>query len=354
VFSSVISWAKSSHQTKVKVVITGGKSIQTMGKSVHLLDTLYPGKRKLSMLSLRRSCPLSLINNIVYSWVVYRARVGAGATAAEIARNTRLQRSKTVAKSVRKLLELKLICTNGRRYHAEQPPEDWFVYSKREGPWYTRLVYWRMLMRTQTNPLTATHAALLSMLYAKQLRDGMTVTAGVKQLASLLHVTAKTVRTGLKRLEEVGFIKDGSLIPPQEIPEYDGCWWREAPPQKRSSQAPVELTQLSAHAGNLAELMDNHGYKMDKVLDGIGSKASQSGYDPDKFIKLLIHAMNAFKGATMWDKRAYVLWDMGELIRAADGETAVNRKKGKVDYPNSFGLFRWKLERRVRKSGGSW
>jgi hypothetical protein len=116
------------------------------------------------------------------------------------------------------LLDLGLVEWRGRHVFAKEPSLDQFVYSvdprRQNEPWHKRLAYFCLLCLSTSCRLTLKQVVVLCLLFSPNMRDGVHVVPRQKHLAALLRISEKTVRTALKKLEEVGCFKDGQLLPP--------------------------------------------------------------------------------------------------------------------------------------------
>src|SRR4051794_23528876 len=85
----------------------------------------YAGKLSLRVIRFQGDHGYSLRDRIVYSYLVYRARQGAGATRGAIARSTGLPRTSAVITAVDHLASTGLVAQGrGHEVVAAEPPDD--------------------------------------------------------------------------------------------------------------------------------------------------------------------------------------------------------------------------------------
>lgn len=151
---------------------------------------------------------------LVFSFLGYRARLNNGANAAEIASAIGLD-----ARTVRDVLPSlgQLVRQDGRKWHAVEPPEDFFIKTRDADHWYDRLAYTMLLLprkgaKIESGPVprrfAMNHAAVYS--YLVSFSKGTDTARGitVKGLATMLNgLNPKTIKAVLDDLYFVKLIE---------------------------------------------------------------------------------------------------------------------------------------------------
>jgi hypothetical protein len=313
------------------------------GKSVQLLTEWFPGKRVIKCLLLRKTIALGFGDRLAYSWLVYRARYGRGASRYQLANATGLHRTKTIPRLITRLLDLGLVEWRGRRVFAKEPAPGQFVFTcdprSQSDPWYKRLAYFCLLSPSASCPLTLKQVAVLCLLLSPNMRDALSVAPRLKHVAALLRISEKTVRTALRKLEEVGFLKDGQLLRPR--PEML-AWWQDRP--EREKVATVRCDQESGWDNysrwfpKLVDVLDAYTCEDWKgIINRIGRMFQQAGYPLEEAGNVLVDAVNELQKT---GKVARLVRNTAALVKKAEDRTAISRSEGRFHGPTSLGLFK--------------
>jgi predicted transcriptional regulator len=314
------------------------------GKSVHPVRDWFAGKATVRCVVPTAALDLRLNERLAYSWLVYRARYGRGSTRAGLAEGTGLHRTKTVPRVVARLLDLGLVQRRGKLLFAKQPGPGLFSCTadsrRRDDPWYKRLNYFVIVMRSAKSPLTTTQAAVLSVLYSQNMRDGLRVNPSARHLASLLRVSVKTVRSALRRLEECGLVAGGTLVPPTAEML---AWWKDRPHREQceasgqGDQTPG-WDNYSQWFPKLIESLDAYlPEDWTAIINKIGRAFGASDYPFQQATDLFVEVLN---GPNMKSIRAAIVRNVPTLVRKAEEATRKYRDLGKFHGANSLVLFR--------------
>jgi hypothetical protein len=156
----------------------------------------------------RKPCPLSLRARVVYSYLAYRARLGHGASLAEL--REALPLSHGARDAVRELAGYDLArCTAAERCTARPPADpvrDWFVWLdkvKPDAPWPDRMNRYRFHLQNKTSPLSLQGLALLNVLVDMDKQDKLVSRNG---LAAILASHPRTVARQVRALEGYGLV----------------------------------------------------------------------------------------------------------------------------------------------------
>jgi hypothetical protein len=250
------------------------------------------------------------------------------------------------------LLGLGLVEWRGRKVFAKEPSSDQFVFTsdprRQSDPWHKKLAYFCLLSPAACCPLTLKQVAVLCLLFSPNMRDGLSVAPRQKHLAALLRISEKTVRTALRKLEEVGFLNDGQLVPP--TPEML-AWWADRP--QREKVAPVHCDQEPGwdnYARSFPKLVDVLGaYSCEDwrgILDRIGRMFQQAGYPFEEASNVLVDAVNDLRRS---GKVARLVRNTAALVKKAEDRTALSRSLGQFHGPTSIGLFKKILRSEVSR-----
>jgi hypothetical protein len=235
---------------------------------------------------------------------------------------------------------------------AKEPSADHFVFvadpRRQNDPWYKRLAYFWLLSPSASCPLTLKQVAVLSLLYSPNMRDGLHVAPRRKHIAALLRISEKTVKAALQRLEQVGVLKDGQLIPP--APEML-AWWEDRP--RRETVARVQCRQepswdnYSESLQQVVDALDAHTCEdWQGIINRIGRTFQQAGYPFEEVSNLLVDAFNELRKK---DKVARLVRNVAALVKKAEDRTAYYRSQGQFHGPTSIGLFKKIIRSEVKR-----
>lgn len=295
---------------------------------------------------------MRLHDRLAYSWLVYRARYGRGASQAQLAAATGLHRTQTIPPLLTRLLVSGLVEWRGRKVFAREPSPDQFVFTvdprRQNDPWYNRLNYFMLLKPSATCPLTITQVAVLCLLYCRNMRVGLAVEPRRKHLAALLQCSEKTVRTALHKLEEVGLLKDGLLLPP--TPDMQD-WWEDRPKGTKVATVHCEREPgWDSYSQTLHQLVDAmEAYTCEDwkgIINRIGRTFQQAGYPFDEASNVLVDAVNELRAR---GKVARLVRNVAALVKKAEDRTAYSRNQGQFHGPNSIGLFKTMIRSEVKR-----
>ena len=172
------------------------------------------GKKWLAFLKRRKASNLDFSERVVFSYLVYQARHGCGASIGSVARFTGLSRD-VVPDVLKRLRGFGLVKTEGGEHFALEPSGEtagWFPIRKggRGRPWVSRLAYYPVYMVTTACPLTDRQNVLYWCLRDLDLdNDGVVKGQTESGLAALLSVSRQTVGTALGVLRGHGLIEIG-------------------------------------------------------------------------------------------------------------------------------------------------
>jgi DNA-binding MarR family transcriptional regulator len=319
------------------------------GKSVQLISEWFPGKKVIKCLLPRKALVLGFNDRLAYSWLVYRAKYGRGASQSQLAAATGLHRTKTIPRLITRLLGMGLVERRGRKVFAKEPSPDHFVYAaghkKQDDPWYKRLAYFCLMSPSVHCPLTLKQVAVLCLLFSPNMRD---VAPRRKHLATLLRISEKTVRTALHKLEEVGCLKDGQLLLP--TPDKQ-TWWEDRPKQEKIATIHCDQEPSWENYSNtlhqLVEALDAYNCEDWKgTINRIGRTFQQAGYPFEEASNILVGAVNDLRKT---NKIARLVLNTAALVKKAEDRTAYYRSQGQFHGATSFGLFKKMLRNEVKR-----
>lgn len=111
--------------------------------------------KKITLLTTKPNCLLSLNARIIYSHLVYRGRFGKGMTRKEIAAAWRLNRTRDVNAALSELDAHSLVARKGNRLFANEPPTGWFANkAKPQKKWQDTLAGFPLPLRGSECKLT--------------------------------------------------------------------------------------------------------------------------------------------------------------------------------------------------------
>jgi biotin operon repressor len=193
------------------------------------------GKKWLPLVKKTTGCRLNFSDRMVYSYLTYQERYGAGSSVTSIARFTGLARD-VVPDRLKQLREFGLAIEEGGEHFAAVPSGEtaaWFPVRKGGG-----LAYYPVYLAAASCPLTDRQNALYWCL--RDLARGGTEAKGQTEsgLAALLSVSRQTVRAAIAALRGHGLVQvgRGRRMLAFRILEFPTSWIRDA----RETPVPTE------------------------------------------------------------------------------------------------------------------
>ncbi len=188
-------------------------------RKTNKLELWLPKRKYIKLLNLRKSCPLTFNERLVYSLLLYASRRKRVTGLSQRAVSRLLQLDKdTVPKVVRGLVGHGLAERENGLVVAREPTGDrvnWFVYLNRPGcpRWQDQYAY---LLTALPAPLQekcgrkrlklSPHQIALYCLLVNKEKDGK-AELSTASMAGLLGVDVRTVRSALATLEECGLVE---------------------------------------------------------------------------------------------------------------------------------------------------
>ena len=172
------------------------------------------GKKWLAFLKRTKASKLDFSERVVYSYLVYQARYGCGATVSAISRSAGMSRD-VIPDVLKRLRGFGLVLTEIGEHFALEPSGEtsgWFPIRRggKGRPWHGRLAYYPVYLASASCPLTDRQNALYWCLRDLDLDgDGQVKGQTESGLAALLSVSRQTVGTALKALREHHLIEIG-------------------------------------------------------------------------------------------------------------------------------------------------
>ena len=149
---------------------------------------------------------------LVFSLLTFRKVINRGAGLRDISRETTLH-PKTVKNALASLKQI--VKQRGSKWHAVEPPDDWFITAKKSDDWSQRLAYMKLLIPMTNAKITVNgkerrfglnHAAVYSVLRSKA-DEGLVRSTSAEAISALLNgVHRKTIASVLADLETIGLI----------------------------------------------------------------------------------------------------------------------------------------------------
>jgi DNA-binding MarR family transcriptional regulator len=202
-----------------RYIISRRKLLMMTDRKTNKLERWLPKKKYLKLLSLRKTCPLTFNERLVFSLLVYASRRKRVAGLSQRAASRLLQLDKdTVPAVVADLIRHGLAERAGGLVHAKEPAGDrvnWFVHLNRPGcaRWQDQYAYLLVALAAplQQRPgrrrlkLSPRQIALYCLLINRE-KDGQ-AELSTASMAGLLGVDVRTVRSALRTLEECGLVE---------------------------------------------------------------------------------------------------------------------------------------------------
>ena len=284
---------------------------------------------------------------IVYSFLAYRAKSGAGASMREIVKETGLHRS-TVKKAI---VHLDQLCEQqGNKWFAQEPQRGWFITSDKltGAHWHDRIVYTILYVSRKgatvpkpTGPrrFGMNHAAVFSLIISYAKHSNPTKRLSINYIASLLQgINRKTVAKVLDDLRTLGIIhceQHGSRLAIQLLPLTDDHWQLfepQVPPVDKPPAPSLELPELH------------------------GDEIKIDGYDEHRSVCERLMTEQLVEQAVKLAKRLGLqLEPFEDEVSAAKRLHDQNVKDGKCPFPN-FGKYvvnrlnnQWQERERIRR-----
>jgi hypothetical protein len=299
----------------------------------------YPDKQRVPVVIPARDFRLRFEDQLAYSWLVYRARKGRGASRAGLARATGLAR-RSMPAIVKRLVGAPLIEVRNRLLFALQPTPDQFTFTQRDAEWPERLAYWWFLVPSAACPLTLRQVAVLCDLHTLS-------SSGRKRLARILRFDRSTVRTALAKLRDLLIVNE--LDEPLKPTPAHLAWWQDRP-KLCGRRLPPDWPNLAKYLKGLPEHLEKC-YPDDHWVFYFGEArfaAETAGYDFGKFVGLLLDTAVALKSNFAISE---FVRKLPGLIRRAEQETRKHNSSHAEKYPNGFGLLRYFCKIETSKKG---
>lgn len=159
------------------------------------------GKRVVKLVMDAKGSPLRFHDRLVYSFLVYRSRIGKGATKKEIAQTLGINH-RTVCKGLEVISGHGLVMREGLRWSALKPQGEaakLFCYHERANLWQGCIKSIPVYLPSQDSPVSLRAHAILSVLMMKEEKHGV---AGISHayLARALGMTEACVGTHIGAL----------------------------------------------------------------------------------------------------------------------------------------------------------
>jgi hypothetical protein len=176
------------------------------------------GKRVVKLVMDAKGSPLRFHDRLVYSFLVYRSRIGKGATKKEIAQAIGINH-RTVCKALEVISSHGLVQKEGLHWSALKPKGEaakLFRYHEKAGTWQGCIKTIPLYLPSPGSPVSLRAHAILSVLMMKEKRYGV---AGISHayLARALGMTEACVGTHIRALVANRAI----LVDPRDSRRYD-------------------------------------------------------------------------------------------------------------------------------------
>lgn len=212
------------------------------------------------------SVPLSSIDTLVFAYLQHRLRKNGGATLSTVAKSLRLDRASS-KRSLGLLVGLGLAVLEEKQFKATeplQPAKEWFQTQKNaNGQWFEQLVYDRVFLPRTSSTLTIRTNLLFWHLVrlgeeVRGMPDCLQVGNSGKKypryltdtyLAKAIRCERKTIRSGLKRLSDLGLIQcrkraKGFAVAISSLKDHVGLWRDKWNKKKVVNQPPLSVKEL--------------------------------------------------------------------------------------------------------------
>lgn len=330
-------------------------------RKANKLDTWLPKRKYIKLLSLRKTCPLTFNERLVFSLLVYVSRQKKQTALSQRAIAGRLQLDKdTVPKLVASLIGHGLAEREAGLVHAQEPTGDrvnWFVYLSRPGcaRWQDQYGYLLLVLPTPLQnrkgrkrlKLSPHQIALYCLLVNKE-KDGK-AELSTASMAGLLGVDVHTVRSALKTLEECGLVE---LYPRKMALSV----FRPSPDQ-------LEWFQARTERPTTVPLYDADE---DKPWEGMSDQEIHE-WVADPTVSEYVRLLRDIRYCGRYSKQEMdVIRKKADLVRFAAGDVQVvvrlyhaaekehkqTQMQGKFLGRNSYALLRYKLDKYLDEKGG--
>jgi DNA-binding transcriptional ArsR family regulator len=329
-------------------------------RKTNKLELWLPKRKYIKLLNLRKTCPLTFNERLVYSLVVYASRRKRVTGLSQRAVSRLLQLDKdTVPCVVANLIQHGLAERVGGLVHAREPTAErvnWFVYLNRPGGgrWQDQYAYLLVALaaphqerqgrrRLKLSP----HQIALYCLLVNKEKDGK-AELSTASMAGLLGVDVRTVRSALATLEECGLVElrpKGKTVQvfrpsaeqltwfqtrkeqPKKIPLYDAD---EDKPWKGMTDQQIFEWVSDSTVSEYARLVRHiryYGRYSTPEMDAIRKKA-----------ELVLYA-------------GCDVCVVARMYHQAEKEHKQTQVQGKFLGQNSYHLLRYKLDQRLNRKG---
>ena len=302
--------------------------MSTQNTQASLFHSWFKAKRYYPVLLIRKGCPLSFGERLVYSYLVYRAAKGGARSVGEIARATGIERSRSLPGILRSLTDQLLIAREGGLIVALEPQtKDWWVWRPDMSKvWYQRLrgfpVCWTPTI------LTPMQTAIYFCLLNPNIQTGRKIRHSQKKagIAAMMGVSRDTVQRTWTKLEELKFLEyDYLRTPTKEV---------LATFQDRPQTHKAWLLSEAIEGIQWGRIKD--GPTMAKWIDGYASMMAKARYTKEEILSYWDNAIDLANGPESL-YQFMVNWDT--MFQKIEAQSATNRASGSFKAKNSLGLL---------------
>jgi len=328
------------------------------------LTEWFPNKKFIKLLSVNRACPLTFNEQLVHSFLVYRARLNKGVSLRGITKAIQLDRN-TVRLVVRRLLDLGLLEKRDGLFLALEPTGPvaaWFV-----GPaclaeansWWDRLAYFRFYLAMPLQDKRGRHRLALTpkqiAIYCLLLNLSKEPPAGSEEamlgirlctvsqasVARLLRCDRQTVRKAVVRLEECYLVEIHKEVVVLLRPgESQLAWFQKRQPKKEKPATPDVVRPWLSMSPMEIELAVADPDVSDQVR--VFRRIRLTGRYSVTEIKIVREkALEAF-GCIDADR-------LRGFFKEAEKEHQASQAKGRFVGMNSFNLLSYKLDQAIEQ-----
>jgi predicted DNA-binding transcriptional regulator len=287
------------------------------------------GKARTRLVSCTGKNPLSWNERLVYSLLVFLRRHNRGGSCGKVARETGLNRQRTVPRAIRRLAERGLVEDKDGRWWATEPPEPgWFgwVRNQDERPWWQRLAYWWLYFPGPA--LTLRTAAVWSMSVSCQRK------MQVSGLARLLNMDRNTVRQAAITLTDQGLFHNMRAV----LPDDKRSLFRDRPI--------AALLSTKYGFDGLPEALEG---RVNRALDGVQARMQREGWS-NKGIETFMTALYQHAASEPTSVLLRVILDLPRVFDDAQKEHECNQAQGKYQKAsNCKGLLAIKVKRHLAR-----
>jgi len=295
---------------------------------------------------------LRLKEVLVFSMILRRFNIGKGTSRRHIARQTGIDRVKTLPGILSRLIEYGLVVENRRtRTLFPHPPgpevAGWFAWKARDCPWYKKFSHFKVLLRSDGSPLSQEQNVIYWKLRdLERQRRRYQTHLGLGMLLGVSRVTIKNAFDRLRSLGLVEFVVKGRRLEfTTKYPNEAEGWFRTADKKTQTGGKPEMAKETENESQNsfvrqlmAAGLDQKRAMQLDEWSSDVDLMPSWDGIEQLKRSAMSEHAKNGRTDTDKWGPLFY--WKVQKIVERRLPIVEAERRSRERDEAREAALLR--------------